>query len=220
MAISTSSASSVNSSYRIREEQTPGLLAAVPRLRRWLYTAAGLTSVFVAFVGVLLPGIPTTGPLLLASFLLAKGNPALQRQLLRCGLFRKYFEYLDGAVEMPMRARCWATAWMWISILISSGLLLSSGVGGWVLPAACVFAGVIGSVVIFRFRRSVSPVVTAPPVTSAQQRPWEEAECLAESEAILQLLHASAQETPDERSRVTKRSCLDSDGTGIAPPVN
>ena len=123
------------------------------RLRRAGYTAGGLLSVFVAFVGVFLPGIPTTGPLILASYLLAKGNPAMQRQLLRCGFFRKYFEYLEGDVEMPMRARCWAAFWMWTSILASSLFLLTSGAGGWPIVTTCVLAGVAGTVVIFRFRR-------------------------------------------------------------------
>lgn len=198
MLISTSPANSVKSSYGIRESESSELFTTVPRLQRWLYTAGGLTSVSVAFVGAFLPGIPTTGPLILASFLLAKGNPALQRQLLRCGFFRRYFEYLDGAVEMPMRARCWATAWMWISILISSGLLLMSGVGGRILPAACVLAGVIGTVVIFRFRRSASTPATTSPIPRAQEPQWAEAECLAEVEATFELLHESVQERPTE----------------------
>lgn len=144
------------------------------RLRRAAYTAGGLLSVFVAFVGVFLPGIPTTGPLILASFLLAKGNPAMQRQLLRCGFFRKYFEYLEGDVEMPMRARCWAAFWMWTSILASSLFLLTSGAGGWPIVTMCVLAGAVGTVVIFRFRRPARkghPTATTAHPASASLHP-------------------------------------------------
>jgi len=125
-------------------------------LRNSLFTFGGMTFVGVAVVGIALPGIPTTGPLLLASFLLAKGNPSLQRWLLRCSLFRRYFEYLDGCTVMPMKARCWAAAWMWASISASSLFLLATGSGGPAIVTTCVAAGVVGTVVIFRFRRGRS----------------------------------------------------------------
>jgi hypothetical protein len=125
-------------------------------LRNSLFTFGGVTCVGVAVVGIALPGIPTTGPLLLASFLLAKGNPSLQRWLLRCPLFRRYFEYLDGCTVMPMKARCWATAWMWASIAASSIFLLATGSGGPAIVTACFAAGLVGTVVIFRFRRDRS----------------------------------------------------------------
>lgn len=56
-------------------------------LRRWLFIALGGVFVAVGLVGVVLPGIPTTPFLLLASYFFVRSSPALHQRLLRSKLF-------------------------------------------------------------------------------------------------------------------------------------
>ena len=54
---------------------------------RLLFVAAGLGFVGVAYVGVLLPGLPATPWLLAASYCFGRSSPRLQRWLLRSRVF-------------------------------------------------------------------------------------------------------------------------------------
>lgn len=124
-------------------------------IRKFIYTTVGVLFVAIGFIGILLPGIPTTGPLLLASFLLAKGNPRIEKLLIRNRVFKNYLHYLDGSTVMPMKARYWSIAWMWLGIGFSTFVFLRSMESPIPYVAACLIAGLIGTRVILRFRRSV-----------------------------------------------------------------
>lgn len=130
------------------ESRGSGLLAW-----RLLLAAGGIVCVGVGYVGIALPGVPTVGPLLLASILFAKSCPVLERTLIRNRVFARFLPYLDGQVEMPRRAKLATIATMWSSILISTGLLVTSGIGGRWLPALLILAGMVGTVFISRYGR-------------------------------------------------------------------
>lgn len=55
--------------------------------RRWLYVALGCVFVALGAVGVVLPGLPTTPFLLLASFFLVRSSPKLHQKLLASRTF-------------------------------------------------------------------------------------------------------------------------------------
>lgn len=112
------------------------------------WTALGLLFVVIAAIGVYLPGIPTTGPLLLGSYLLGKGNPALKARVLEHPLFARYRGYLDGSKPFTPALRCWAMLCMWVSILVSCLVISATSQVGWIGVPACCLGGVIGSVVI------------------------------------------------------------------------
>jgi uncharacterized membrane protein YbaN (DUF454 family) len=62
----------------------------VPRatgLRRFLYVIAGLVCVGLAYLGAILPGLPTTPWVLLASYCFSKSSPRLERWLKRSPIF-------------------------------------------------------------------------------------------------------------------------------------
>jgi len=121
--------------------------------KRYVCGIGGVLFVVLAFVGVFLPGIPTTGPLIAASFLLAKSHPALEKRLVRNRWFAKYLSYLDGHQPMPLRARVWALGWMWLSISLSSIYLSWTLAQPHLVVTVIVASGLVGTVVIVRFRR-------------------------------------------------------------------
>lgn len=114
----------------------------------------GLMLVAIGFVGIFLPGVPTTGPLLGASFLLAKSHPGLERKLLSSRIFRRYTQFLDGSREIPLRARVAGLLSMWTSITISCSCLALTGRVAAPALAVIIALGLIGTPFILWYRRS------------------------------------------------------------------
>lgn len=130
-------------------------------IKRWIMGALGLSFVGIGLAGVFLPGVPTTGPLMAASFFLAKSNPALERRLLGMRIFRKYAKYLDGSTPLPRRARLTALGWMWGSIAASCAWLSYGAKTSSMLLLGIVALGMIGTAVILMIRRERKPAPAA-----------------------------------------------------------
>ena len=92
--------------------------------RRMILAALGILCVGLALVGVVVPGLPTTIFLILASYLFARSCPVLEEKLLRVRVFRPYLRYLDGNRAMPRRARVGALVMMWCAVTASLVLLV------------------------------------------------------------------------------------------------
>ena len=134
-----------------RHVQPKGAPTELGWLKRTAYIGFGLLFVVVGYFGMLLPGIPTVGPLLLASFFFARSSPYLEKKLIRNRFFAPVLPYLDGEKAMPFKARLASIGLMWLSILLSLFLLLRTGVGGVWIPGLIVLAGMVGTVFILRF---------------------------------------------------------------------
>jgi len=117
---------------------------------RWLLAAAGMLCVGLAAVGVVLPGMPTTIFLILATWCFTRSCPWLEERLVRAPIFRPFQQYLEPGAPMPRRARVLALAAMWVAIGAST-LALDAGL---LLAAILVSAGVAGTVVILSIRRN------------------------------------------------------------------
>ncbi|MDA7858449.1 YbaN family protein [Mariniblastus sp.] len=127
------------------------------KLKRYTHATIGLLFVVVAAVGAVLPGIPTVGPLMLASFFLLKSSPALEKRLVRNRFFAKYLAYIDGTAPMTNRMRISSILMMWLSISISATISMLTGDIKFWLIGILVIAGLIGTVFIWRYRRSALP---------------------------------------------------------------
>lgn len=97
------------------------------RLRRWLLVAAGVISAGLGALGAVLPGLPTTIFLLIASYCFARSCPWLEQRLLRNRLFAPYMTFIDGGRPLPRKAKATAIASVWIAVSISLALLYSGG---------------------------------------------------------------------------------------------
>jgi uncharacterized membrane protein YbaN (DUF454 family) len=128
------------------------------RATRYLLALLGLVNVGLAVLGVILPGLPTTIFLILASWCFTRSCPWLEERLFRMRLLRPYVRLVRGEEPMSPRARVVSAALMWTAIVVSLLVLRANGhLGPW-LAATLVGAGLVGSVVIYRFRREPAPV--------------------------------------------------------------
>ena len=108
------------------------------RPARWLWLAAGWCFVGIGAVGVVVPGLPTTGPLLLALACFARGSDRLHAWLLSHSVFGPPLRRWREHRAITIRAKVVAVTMM----LASFGYVaLGSSLPTWV-----VFA--IGSVIL------------------------------------------------------------------------
>jgi uncharacterized membrane protein YbaN (DUF454 family) len=80
----------------------------------WL--AAGWFCFGVGAVGIVLPGLPTTGPLLLALFCFSKGSTHLRNWLLEHKVFGPSLRHWEERRTMPLKAKLLALLMMCGSI--------------------------------------------------------------------------------------------------------
>ncbi|MEQ1903603.1 MAG: YbaN family protein [Pirellulaceae bacterium] len=122
--------------------------------RRLTFAVLGLAFVALGAVGVFLPGIPTVGPLLLASFFFTKSFPQLEQRLIRNRFFKPYLKFVDGDVPMPLKAKLISMVLMWASILASCSFLCSRTDANYWLPGIIVALGFVGTGFIANFQRN------------------------------------------------------------------
>ena len=121
--------------------------------RRIFFAALGLICIGLAFLGVLLPGLPTTIFLIAASYLFSRSFPVLAERLLLLPVFRPFLPYVRGDQPLPRRARVVAMTAMWIAVTSSLTLLfLGERLSFWSFTLM-VGAALIGSYSIATVRR-------------------------------------------------------------------
>lgn len=77
----------------------------VTGLWRFLYVSAGLVCVGLAYLGAILPGLPTTPWVLLAGYLFSRSSPRLERWLKRSPLFGRLLRdwHEHGGIRRPVK---------------------------------------------------------------------------------------------------------------------
>jgi uncharacterized membrane protein YbaN (DUF454 family) len=125
--------------------------------RRWAFAGLGLTSVGFGWLGVFVPGLPTTIFLIIASYCFTRSCPWLEDRLLRIPLFAPYMKVLDDGRGMSRQAARNAIVSMWSCVGFSVALLYAAGrLRPWV-AAAVVLAALAGTAMILLYARKPRP---------------------------------------------------------------
>lgn len=125
--------------------------------RRWAFAGLGVASVGLGWLGVFVPGLPTTIFLIIASYCFARSCPWLEDRLLRIPLFAPYMKVLDEGRGMSRQAAKSALLSMWSCVSLSLGVLYLSGrLKPW-LAALIVLAAVAGTAMILLYARKPRP---------------------------------------------------------------
>ncbi len=128
-------------------------------LARGLWFSLGWLAVAIGGIGVVVPGLPTTGFMVIAAACFARCSPRFEQWVLHLpGVGRAVADYRSG-VGMPKRAKIAAVSMMLVAVTISAGLVLDNTV----LRIVVAAAGLIGTwYVVWR-------VPTAPPPPTTTQ---------------------------------------------------
>lgn len=103
--------------------------------KRLAYVIAGLLLVGMAYIGVLLPGVPTTPFLLAASFCFVRSSPRLHRWLRRSPIFGRFLH--DWEVHRGIRRPVKIVAIVMVVTVVSCSIAFAT-VPVWV---KCVIGG-------------------------------------------------------------------------------
>jgi uncharacterized protein len=126
--------------------------------RRWAFAGLGVASVGMGWLGVFVPGLPTTIFLIIASYCFTRSCPWLEDRLLRIPLFAPYMKVLDDGRGMSAGAATRALVSMWSCVGLSLSVLYVAGrLAPW-LAALVVLAAVAGTGMILLFARKPSSV--------------------------------------------------------------
>ena len=127
-----------------REGEPPAADSRVPAaphppvaggLRRVAFLGAGLLCVGLAYLGVLLPGLPATPWVMLASYCFARSSPRLERWLKRSPVFGKLLRdwHEHRGIRRPVKAVA--------VVLVVTAVTLSVTLTALPVWAKCVIAG-------------------------------------------------------------------------------
>jgi uncharacterized membrane protein YbaN (DUF454 family) len=121
--------------------------------RRWAWAGVGLGSVGLGWLGVFVPGLPTTVFLLIASYCFARSCPWLEERLLRVPVFAPYMRAMDAGGGLSRPAAIRAVTSLWISVAVSLTVLWLAGqLPAWLAMIIAV-AGIAGSGTIAYYTR-------------------------------------------------------------------
>lgn len=113
------------------------------QIKEYLFIALGSLCVALGAIGVVVPGLPTTPFLLLASWLFYRSSERLQKRLLASWL-GKYIREYENNQGLSVRGKMSAIAMMLIMCSISTIFFIPN----MVVKLIVVFAGIIGSLVV------------------------------------------------------------------------
>ncbi|WP_373975145.1 YbaN family protein [Chitinibacter sp. SCUT-21] len=116
------------------------------RYAKPLLILAGFLALALAVLGVILPGLPTTPFLLLATACFAKSSPRLHRWLLANRLFGPIIADWEQHHAISMRVKCIAIGCM----LVMSGLSLWQFAGRPWLQGGLIVVAIIGGTYVWR----------------------------------------------------------------------
>lgn len=118
-------------------------------VRRVLFVAAGLLCVGLAYLGALLPGLPTTPWVLLAGYCFSRSSPRLHRWLKRAPLFGRLLRDWDEhrGIRRPVKvvavclivtvvtlSTCFGGMPVWVKWVIGGLALIGVGTVVFVVP--------------------------------------------------------------------------------------
>ncbi len=114
-----------------------------PHTRNWmkpLYLLLGLVALAVGFVGIALPLVPTTGPLLIAAFAFARSSDRLHDWLMNHRRFGRFISDFQAGRGIPFKTKLTAMIAMTVAFTYSVGWVVPGGVGKAVVGAVGIWA--------------------------------------------------------------------------------
>ena len=111
------------------------------RVARTAWMGAGFLAVGVGSVGVVVPGLPTTGFFVLAAWCFSRSSPRFEQWVLDLPHIGPMVRDHRDGLGMPRRAKVMAISMMWVAISLSTWLLRDR----WWVAAIVIGLGLVGT---------------------------------------------------------------------------
>jgi hypothetical protein len=122
-------------------------------VHRALFAALGAISVALAFVGVFVPGLPTTVFVIAASYLFARSSPTLDSWLRRNRWFGPTLQRVAEGQGMPLKSKVIALGSMWVGLTITWYSLADAGI---TIRMMAILCGIVGTVTLLFYVRTTA----------------------------------------------------------------
>ena len=116
-------------------------------MKKYIYIVSGLLAVGLGALGVVVPGLPTTPFLLLASWLFYRSSPRLQQWLLASWL-GKYIRGYQRRGGMTATQKAGAVSIMVAMVLLSAFVFIPAGS---IVRVIVLVAGAVGALTVLFF---------------------------------------------------------------------
>jgi len=126
-------------------------------LSRWLYLAAGGLMFGVGAIGLVLPGLPTTGFWLIAAFCFARSNPAACQWIYKRGRTGEMIRLMLEERALTRSAKRRASAGILVGITLSLGIFHFTDTLTWPLLAGLLVSIPVALLVVWRCFRTIEP---------------------------------------------------------------
>ena len=123
------------------------------KLRKFLFILAGLLFVGIAFIGIFVPGIPRTGPAIVASMCFAKTSPKLHKWLLNSKFIGPYLDNYYNKSGICTAYKIRMVTFMWAAMLFT---MIITGIF-W-LQILLTIKGFIISIHIFKIKTKLPEI--------------------------------------------------------------
>ena len=97
-----------------------------PLWSRWAWTTAGIVALAAGVIGVVMPVMPTTPFLLLATACFLRGSERMHRWMLTNRWFGEYLRRYREGRGIPVRTKIGAVAFLWAGIGVSATFFVES----------------------------------------------------------------------------------------------
>lgn len=140
---------------------------------RWLYAAMGLAFIGLGYVGIVVPGMPSTVFFLMALWAFKRSSPRFEAWLLEKSPAADFLRQWSEDRSMSPRGKRVCLTALWLCIAVSAGIFVLAG-RHWLYPAALVVVAAGVTVYISRIKtaeRRRCPSATSDSICPAAEGP-------------------------------------------------
>lgn len=112
---------------------------AIPTWMRPIYFTLGVLFLGIGLAGVVLPLVPTTGPVILAAFFFARSSERFHDWLIRHPRFGPVIADFRAGRGIPLRTKVWALTAMTIAFAVGAAIVAD----GWVVRGVVLAVAVL-----------------------------------------------------------------------------
>jgi len=123
------------------------------QLKKYLYIFLGTICLVLAYIGIVMPGIPGTPFILLTGYFYFRSSDKMYAWILKQRIFAKLIGEYDKNPQIPLKLKIFILIPFWISIVVAEFIFIQTTFQGMML----LLVAVLVSIFILMLKKSAEP---------------------------------------------------------------